>query len=63
MDLNTAINHPLINVFDIWNDKKSNYGFSIYTYRKPGETDDEWHERDTRNFELALRLKNKSRGV
>ena len=57
MDLQTAINNPLINVFDIIPDPKSKYGFSVHTYRKPGEIWEDWHERDMRNFQKAIELK------
>lgn len=59
MTLIEAINNPNMNVFDIWDDKKSNFGFDVYTYRKPNESDEDWHDRDTKNFEFALRLKKK----
>jgi len=53
-----AIINSHINIFDLIHDKKSKFGISIYTYRKPGETDDDFYERDNRNFEKALRLHN-----
>lgn len=56
MDLQQAINHPKVNVFDIFNNK-SHYGFSVFTYRKPGESWDDWGDRDSRNFQKALELK------
>lgn len=57
MDLETAIHNPLINVFDIIPDKKSCYGFTVFTYRKLNESDDDWYERDNANFQKALQLK------
>jgi hypothetical protein len=57
--LQELINNPSINVFDILVDKKSNYGFKIHTYRRPGESDDDFYERDNRNFKKAFELKTK----
>lgn len=59
MELSEAIANPKINAFDIIPDKRSSYGFQVHTYKKPGETDDEFYERDNRNFQKAFQLKNK----
>lgn len=61
MDLAKAIDDPRINVFDITHDKTSNFGIQVHTYKKPGESEDEFYERDNRNFEKALQLKNNSK--
>lgn len=60
MTLQQAIDHPKVNVFDIYTDKKSRYGFGVYTYEKPNETTDEFIERDIKNFEKAIHLKSKN---
>jgi hypothetical protein len=48
-----------INVFDIFDNPKLKFGFSIYTYRFENESEESWHERDERNFQRALKLKHK----
>jgi hypothetical protein len=57
--LQKYINNPRINVFDIYEDKKSSFKFGVYTYPKPGESEDEFIDRDCRNFQTALELKQK----
>jgi hypothetical protein len=57
MNLFSAIQNPLVNVFDIIEDKNSEYGFYVHTYKKPGETEDEWYERDNKNHEFAIKVK------
>lgn len=61
MTIDEAIANPKINAFDIIPDKRSSYGFQVHTYRKPGETDDEFYEIDNRNLEKALELKRKTK--
>ena len=57
--LNQQILNHKINAFDIYQDKKSNFGFGVHTYRRPGESDYEFYERDNRNFQKAFELKSK----
>lgn len=57
MKLQTAINHPKINVFDIIN--LPNGKFDVYTYPKPNETKEEFDARDYRNLLFAIKLKSK----
>lgn len=56
-ELQEYIENPLINVFDITDDKKSAFGFDIHTYKKPNETEDEFIKRDEKNLEWTLKLK------
>jgi hypothetical protein len=55
MELHEAINHQKINVFDIVTQK--NGKFDIYTYRKPGETKEQFDDRDYKNLMFAIKLK------
>lgn len=60
MDLETAINHPDVNVFDIINDVATKLGWRVYTHPKPGEREDQYFDRCRKNFKKALELKTKS---
>ena len=59
MDLQQAINNPDVNVFDIVEGKEGR--FNVYTYRKPGETDDEYKERDYKNLLWASKFMEKQK--
>lgn len=48
MTLQEAIQHPRVNVYDISRSKSGK--FEVRTYRKPGETDEEFSEREYKNF-------------
>lgn len=49
-----------INVFDIFDNPRATFGFTIVTYPLPGESDEEHYERDTRNFQRAFQIRNPS---
>lgn len=57
MDLEEAIQHPNINVFDIV--KFGSTKFDVVTYHKPNESRSEFIARHTKNVNKAKQLINK----
>lgn len=49
-----------VNVFDIFDNTKATFGFTIVTYPLPGESDEDYIERDCRNFQRAFQIRNPS---
>lgn len=48
-----------LNVFDVIVDEKKHLGFKVITYRRPGESDNDFFDREARNFAKAVELKTK----